>query len=100
MVFPNIVSLLEQHGIDCELVPLTDDDNPEHFLLLLRCSRADASVRAAVQRDPHVNPKGPIIVYDGVYTGHQHNAETIALLEAITEIFRDNGAWIPARDAS
>jgi hypothetical protein len=99
-MFPNIVPLLERHDIDCEVVPLADSDDPEHFLLLLRCSRADVSVRASVQREPHVNPNGPIIVYDGVYKGRQHSAETIALLDAITDIFTDNGAWIPVRDAS
>lgn len=99
-MLPNIVHLLEQNGIQCEPVPLGDSDDPDHFLLLLRCSRDGGLVRVCVQREPHVNPNGPIIVYNGVNQDRQRNQLSIELEDTITDVFTEHGAWIPVPDAT
>ena len=97
-MLPDIVPLLQRHGIDCEPVALGDSDDPKQFLLLLRCSQAGGVVRLSVQREPHVTSDGFIVVFDGASTGRKQRSKSVALLEAITELLTENGAWVPVRD--
>jgi len=99
-VLPNIIALLARHGIDCEPIPLTDSDDPARFLLLLRCSRGDGTVRLSIQRETHVNSDGPIVVFHSNNQGRQHAAQSIALTDTIADTLKENGGWIPAYDAS
>lgn len=94
-----IVPLLQQHSIDCEPVPLGDSDDPTRFLLLLRCcSHAGGVVRLSVQRELHVNPIGPVVVFHGVAGRRKNRAQSVALSQTIIDILTENGGWIPVRD--
>ena len=93
-MYTNITALLQQQGIDCEPIPMSDSDDPNRFLALLRCSRDDATITLRVQRERHVNPNGPVVVY-----GPGHDARSQELSQSITHILTDNGAWLPKRNA-
>ena len=99
-MLPQIVDLLQRNGIDCESVPLGATDDPQRFLLLLRCTRAGAVVRLSVQCEPHVNSDGPIVAFGAVYADHEGRLKALALSEAITEVLVVNGGWIPTRGGS
>ena len=85
-----IISLLQKHGIGCDPVPLGDSDDPKRILLLMHCSHGGADARLSVQREPHVNPDGPVIV-----CSVGQDSQSMALSQAITDVLTENGGWIP-----
>ena len=91
-MLPNIAGILHEHGINTESIATSDADDSERFLASMRCSCDGAIVTLTVQREPHVNPDGPVIVY-----GAGHNLRSQELSKSIGNALVENGAWLPKK---
>ena len=97
-LLPRVAEILRSAMIRVEDLPLDPRDDPQHFLKSLRCAQHGGVVRISIQREPHVNASGPILVIVPSRDGDREQNKF--LVRSIEDALQRNGAWIPTPAAT
>ena len=99
-MLPRLLEVLAVDGIRAEQKPVGRNDDPAHFLMSVAISDENVSLCVSVQREPHVNPEGPILVLFspkswGFLPNLKYRRKTAELNNRVIECLIRNGARVP-----
>jgi len=95
-LWPELLTVFRDAGLTAE--PHSSGyDESEHFLGRIVCSDERSAVELTIQREPHINDRGPIVIVRPPPRELRKRYET-EFSDHIVAILLSHGGWIPKRE--